>query len=601
MSKNSLAVIPLIMLCLPVLACAEADVANEQDSTAPQGGIGESTQTVVSTNGCTGAAIVAVNTSDNNLYRWTRALPYSGGFSSAAKVGTSWQSIRLLASDAGTGDLFAVHENGKLFLYSYKGTGYTGGNEIGHGWENMRQLIPAGDGILYAIANDGSLYWYRWTSEGWMTNSGAAAIGSGWSGLTVFSGGNGILYAIVQSTGELRWYRHLDPFGGTSSWLGPRTIGSGWQSMRWAVGLGSGIIYAVNTAGALLYYENTGYADGSAVWLNGGKAQTIGSGWTSYRSLTANSNACATEPAGSATHLWTDCVPFYGSGLRGKSFTDHGQTVAVDAVGRPWYAEKTWASHVTPSNGGRDESCQGEVAGWGMPGDQGGHLIPAALGGWPGRANLVPQNGGKGGMNGSVWRVIENALARCVGGDYQIQYGVTATYPDIDNPRPTQLGATLFVIAGDQEYVQTATLANRAPTSNEQQQANAFANSVFPMCRTADKQFTDSSVNPALAADYWGDVYEPSVEYTNDLEQVRVHAGGGHPYAVRLERCSNNCDAVTDTNFSVVPESVTVLHDNGPSLWIPVLHFSQYRACVQITSATAWKCMLHAKDLSNTH
>jgi hypothetical protein len=272
------------------LACGELD-SGDLNADDPSAGLPAS---LVSSGTCGPAALVAVSTSNANLYRWVRQDPASGGFAAAAKVGVGWSGIRSIASDAASGALFAIDQSGNLRLYPFAGTAYTGGATIAQGWSDVDQLVAAGDGVLYTIQRDGTLRWHRWLNGAWADGSGAI-IGTGWSGLTAFSGGKGIVYAIVKSTGELRWYRHLSPQDGASGWLGPKTIGSGWASLRMVVGLGSGLIYAVDGQNRLMFYQDRGYADGSRDWANNGQGQQIGSNWGGYDRLTANPNACPTE------------------------------------------------------------------------------------------------------------------------------------------------------------------------------------------------------------------------------------------------------------------------------------------------------------------
>jgi hypothetical protein len=263
-------------------------------------------------------------------------------------------------------------------------------------------------------------------------------------------------------------------------------------------------------------------------------------------------------------------------------------------VGRPWYAAKTWQPQETISAGVRDTTCQLDVGIWGTRGDAGGHLVPAELGGWGGRANLVPQNGT---LNSGTWRTVENAAGRCAGGDYQVTYSVTATYPDIENPRPSELEAALFVSAGDQQTVATATIANRAPTSLEQQKADAFANIVDLACVTPGAHFSDSTNDPEASAVFWGPT-EPFVEYTTSApRQIRANAGDDTRTAVKLERCSANCNSITDEGFEDVPGTVTT--GSIRTLWVPAFRFSEYRACIKATGATNWKCMLFTINFSD--
>jgi hypothetical protein len=76
---------------------------------------------------------------------------------------------------------------------------------------------------------------------------------------------------------------------------------------------------------------------------------------------------------------------------------DHGEMlqfgqnrVTIDSIGRPSQSHIGWAGR--PLAAPRQEKCQSEVGKWGEPGDEGGHMVGRALGGYGGRANLVPQN-----------------------------------------------------------------------------------------------------------------------------------------------------------------------------------------------------------------
>jgi hypothetical protein len=89
-----------------------------------------------------------------------------------------------------------------------------------------------------------------------------------------------------------------------------------------------------------------------------------------------------------------------------------GQFYFVDEFGRPAGARASLPPLV--ADDARDEACQGAVGRWGDAsgtGDyDGGHLIAYQLGGWGGRANLVPQNAN---FNRGNWAQVENAIARC--------------------------------------------------------------------------------------------------------------------------------------------------------------------------------------------
>jgi len=536
-------------------------------------------QEVVSSSWCDAAALVAVNTSDSNLYRWERAYPASGGFTAAAKVGSQWAGIRLIASDSSTGNLFAIDGNNDLSLYTFNGSAYSGPNVISHNWQNIQQLIPGDYGVLYGVGGDGNLYWYRWKNGAWATGSGTA-IGSGWSGLSVFSGGNGIIYAIVKSTGSLRWYRHLSPIEGASSWVGPTTIGSGWASMRMVVGLGSGVVYAVDPQGRLLYYQHNGYGDGSANWSNGGIGVQIGSGWGSYDRLTANSDACATEAGTHTSSIWSECVPFYGPEARGHAYTGNGETVTVDAAGRPVMAHKEWGYWGALGTGSSQSGCSTTKVGtWGWLGDQGGHLIANVLGGWAGRANVVPQNGT---LNTGIWRSRVEALARkCVLTGLGVNYTVVADYDSESTVRPDALEASLFVYAGANGRTAQVKVANAAPTAVEYADTQTFADALRDTCvqQAAEK-----------CEGFSGPQFSLCVSWSGGYPDGAVRATQTGYYALKLQTCSAPGTKIcVDSQYIDVPDTDTV---GAPlTLGSRVGRFGMYRACGKVTASTDWVCM----------
>ena len=114
------------------------------------------------------------------------------------------------------------------------------GSQIGYGWDMFTTVFSGGDGIIYGITGDGALLWYRDelgdgtngadAERGWAPDSGSQ-IGYGWDMFTtVFSGGDGIIYAITPDS-DLLWYR--DDLGdGSNGASGER---------GWAPGSGSAI------------------------------------------------------------------------------------------------------------------------------------------------------------------------------------------------------------------------------------------------------------------------------------------------------------------------------------------------------------------------
>jgi tachylectin len=138
--------------------------------------------------------------------------------------------------------IYGINPDGDLLYYKYLGMsdgskswGKTGAR-IGNGW-NFRQVFSGGDGVIFAITEEGDLLYhkYRGLSDTAFTNSGSsswgttgARIGNGWNFRQVFSGGDGVIFAINEE-GELLYYRYLGMSDGSRSWgaSGAR-IGNGW-------------------------------------------------------------------------------------------------------------------------------------------------------------------------------------------------------------------------------------------------------------------------------------------------------------------------------------------------------------------------------------
>ncbi|OLE20748.1 MAG: hypothetical protein AUG49_23995 [Catenulispora sp. 13_1_20CM_3_70_7] len=179
---------------------------------------------------------------------------------------------------------------GQLRRWSYAspldGTSGWTQQAIGIGWGGLT-VVSGGDGVLYTIDSLGNLHWYQddnFAGTGgasWSAGSGSL-IGTGWGGLTtVVSGGQGVIYGIDPS-GNLRWYRYLGT-NGSASWApgSGTTIGTGWSFAKVVAG-GSGVIYAVKSSGALLWYRELNPLAGSASWAAAGTGGQIGSGWSGF-------------------------------------------------------------------------------------------------------------------------------------------------------------------------------------------------------------------------------------------------------------------------------------------------------------------------------
>jgi hypothetical protein len=170
---------------------------------------------------------------------------------------------------------------------------------VGSGWQNFREIIPAGASGFYGLTADGALMWYKHTgfADGSPTWAGPIRVATGWNAFkTIIAAGDGVLYG-VGADGSLQWYRHGDyldathqpptigspsarPVGrtiGTASHIqGPRPVGTGWGNFVHVFSAGQGVIYAVTADGRLLWYRHLGYLTGEPQWQG---PKQVGSGW----------------------------------------------------------------------------------------------------------------------------------------------------------------------------------------------------------------------------------------------------------------------------------------------------------------------------------
>ncbi|HEV2639637.1 MAG TPA: tachylectin-related carbohydrate-binding protein [Actinocrinis sp.] len=218
--------------------------------------------------------------------------------------------------------MYHVDALGSLDRWSFAAplTGKPGWTEhsIGSGWAGL-DVISGGDGVLYTIDSSGALHWY---SDGayagggsdWAPNGGAV-IGTGWGGLrTVISGGDGVFYS-VDSAGNLRWYRDLS-MNGTADWASNSgtVIGTGWGSARLVAAGGNGVIFAVQPSGTLSWYRHLSPLGGAATWANGGNGATIGSGWGGFTQLASMGGGVLLARGPTGTVSWyRDTDPLGGT------------------------------------------------------------------------------------------------------------------------------------------------------------------------------------------------------------------------------------------------------------------------------------------------
>ncbi|WP_420454825.1 DNA/RNA non-specific endonuclease [Rubrivirga sp.] len=114
----------------------------------------------------------------------------------------------------------------------------------------------------------------------------------------------------------------------------------------------------------------------------------------------------------------------------------------IDSRGRPLTAFKSLGPVTTAP---RQTTCQTNVGNWASPASSydGGHLIGSQLGGWGGRANLVPQQYN---FNRGNWKRIEDAVAKCSRlGTAKVEYHVDVDYPSSTTLTPSQFHADVKI------------------------------------------------------------------------------------------------------------------------------------------------------------
>ena len=173
----------------------------------------------------------------------------------------------------------------------------------------FKQVFSGGNGVLYAVAANGDLLWYRHEgrndgSFNWAAGS-PKKVGTGWGGLRMlFSGGDGVIYAI-NDAGDLLWFRHDGRNDGSFTWAAgsPKKVGAGWGGLRQVFAGEGGVIYGIADNGDLLWYRHDGRGDGSFAWA-AGSPKKVGVGWGGLRRVFAGEGGVIYAIADNGDLLW---------------------------------------------------------------------------------------------------------------------------------------------------------------------------------------------------------------------------------------------------------------------------------------------------------
>jgi hypothetical protein len=218
------------------------------------------------------------------------------------QVGVGWNFKQLFASG---GILYGIQDNGDLMWYQHLGREdgtfrWEGPKKVGNGWGAFTNVFSGGDGIIYAVEavvgglsaiygqrpapkTGGNLIWYRHVGQkdGSFRWEGPKKVGTGWSGLRQVFYGGDGIIYAIQENGDLMWCRHLGREDGTFRWEGMKKVGTGWGGFTKVFSGGDGVIYAVQDNGDLLWYRHDGRTDGSFRWA-AAAGKKVGSGWYKF-------------------------------------------------------------------------------------------------------------------------------------------------------------------------------------------------------------------------------------------------------------------------------------------------------------------------------
>lgn len=189
---------------------------------------------------------------------------------------------------------------GDLFWYNHNsrkidtGTEWKGRELVSREerWDTYKHIFSSGEGVIYAITEDtGNLKWRKhlgWTNGKQRWTAWKTIGRGGWNTFdTVFSGGNGVIYG-YRNNGELTWFRHIDWLSGGDTILGSKVISNdiwsyfigGWDTRinlepkKFVFSGGHGLIYAVIPSYEraeqydLILFRQEDWENGSDLWAD---------------------------------------------------------------------------------------------------------------------------------------------------------------------------------------------------------------------------------------------------------------------------------------------------------------------------------------------
>lgn len=260
---------------------------------------------------------------NGDLHRYDHhgATDGSPSWTDGRNVGWGWMG-RMLAGgkdvvwdfhkNNGAGDSFA---DGTLKRWVWNNnTGvWSGGGLVGSGWE--RYLTPEyrnritvdSKGRIFMIDDQGRLRYYEWnTTTNWWVDGGGKTVEAGWEKFDSITGaGDGVLYA-RKPNGDL--FRFQYDVAGSRFVQRDKPSGVGWNMFSEITSPGADILYARGAVGKDPWGEGTvpvlrwyQHHDNTDTWAPGaadGTGKSIGTGWNTEISVSAEPGSCVLRPAG---------------------------------------------------------------------------------------------------------------------------------------------------------------------------------------------------------------------------------------------------------------------------------------------------------------
>ncbi|HEX8237580.1 MAG TPA: tachylectin-related carbohydrate-binding protein [Abditibacteriaceae bacterium] len=209
--------------------------------------------------------------------------------------------------------LYGIRPNGDLMWYrrDMSSSSWQGPKKVNTGWSRFKDVIPAGGNCFYALTTGNKLLWFghdgfnngadAWGSANVQETTGSGIgdrllkrrgsvltaltggteVGGDWTYKKIFSGGEGIVYAI-RDDGKLMWIKNTGSNYNARSWSETKVVGNGWGDLKDVFSTGRGHVFAVKQDGTLWQYLQKNYANGTFDWYAGTQ---IGTGWGDFQQI----------------------------------------------------------------------------------------------------------------------------------------------------------------------------------------------------------------------------------------------------------------------------------------------------------------------------